>query len=64
MNLAALLHRPESEDCFLYTDEAMRVRFHTARADVAKVTVLYGDPYWQLPEKLFEVSIDEQAGSL
>ena len=50
MNLAALLHRPESEDCFLYTDEAMRVRFHTARADVAKVTVLYGDPYWQLPD--------------
>ncbi len=28
----------------------MRVRFHTARADVAKVTVLYGDPYWQLPD--------------
>ena len=27
MNLAALLHRPESEDCFLYTDEAMRVDF-------------------------------------
>lgn len=27
----------------------MRVRFHTARADVSKESVLYGDPYVQLP---------------
>ncbi len=47
MNLAAMSHRPESEDCFLYTNKKLRLRFHTAQNDVAKVVVLYGDPYWQ-----------------
>ena len=50
MNLAALAHRPESEDSFLYTDKTLHLRFHTARQDVAKVTVLYGDPYWRIPD--------------
>ena len=50
MNLAALTHRPESEDSFLYTDKTLHLRFHTARQDVAKVTVLYGDPYWRIPD--------------
>ncbi|ARY91066.1 glycoside hydrolase family 13 protein [Lacticaseibacillus styriensis] len=50
MNLAALAHRPESEDSFLYTDKTLHLRFHTAREDVAKVTVLYGDPYWRIPD--------------
>lgn len=47
MNLAAMSHRPESEDSFLYTNKKLRLRFHTAQNDVAKVVVLYGDPYWQ-----------------
>ncbi|WP_424320762.1 glycoside hydrolase family 13 protein [Lacticaseibacillus chiayiensis] len=50
MNLAALAHRPESEDSFLYTNKTLHLRFHTARQDVAKVTVLYGDPYWRIPD--------------
>jgi cyclomaltodextrinase / maltogenic alpha-amylase / neopullulanase len=32
---------------FLYTNKKLRLRFHTAQNDVAKVVVLYGDPYWQ-----------------
>lgn len=39
MNLAAMSHRPESEDCFLYTNKKLRLRFHTAQNDVAKVVV-------------------------
>lgn len=31
MNLAAMSHRPESEDCFLYTNKKLRLRFHTAQ---------------------------------
>lgn len=46
---AALRHRPESEDCFLYDQEHLRLRFHSASGDIASVTVLYGDPYWNLP---------------
>ncbi|CAD7482936.1 glycoside hydrolase family 13 protein [Lacticaseibacillus paracasei] len=49
MQLAALRHRPESEDCFLYTPDELRLRLHTAKADVQAVTVLYGDPYVTAP---------------
>lgn len=45
MDLGALRHRPESEDCFLYTDGALVLRFHTAKDDVAAVKLIYGDPY-------------------
>jgi glycosidase len=46
---AAFRHRPESEDCFLYDADHLRLRFHTVRGDVQSVTVLYGDPYWCIP---------------
>lgn len=49
MNSAALKHRPESEDSFLYDPEHLRIRFHSAKGDLQKVTILYGDPYWTLP---------------
>ena len=49
MQLAALRHRPESEDCFLYTPDELRLRLHTAKADVQAVIVLYGDPYVTAP---------------
>lgn len=61
MNLAALQHRPESEDCFLYTADELRVRLHVAVDDVAKVTVLYGDPYWQDRDGVQGFGYQEQA---
>ncbi|KRN22006.1 glycoside hydrolase family 13 protein [Lacticaseibacillus camelliae] len=45
MNTAALRHRPESEDCYLYTEGLLTLHFHTAKDDVAKVSLIYGDPY-------------------
>lgn len=45
MNIAALKHRPDSEDCYLLGPNRVEVRFHTAKGDVAQVNLLYGDPY-------------------
>ncbi|MFD1430285.1 glycoside hydrolase family 13 protein [Lacticaseibacillus mingshuiensis] len=46
MELAALRHRPESEDAFLYDPTHMRVRLHAKAGDVAGVSVLFNDPNW------------------
>ncbi|WP_155287101.1 glycoside hydrolase family 13 protein [Lacticaseibacillus zhaodongensis] len=48
MITSALQHRPESEDCFLYDADHLRLRLHTAKNDVAAVTVIFGDPYWMI----------------
>ena len=45
MNLSAIYHRPESEYAYLYTASEMRVRIRTALNDIAKIVVVYGDPY-------------------
>ncbi|MFD1392815.1 glycoside hydrolase family 13 protein [Lacticaseibacillus jixianensis] len=45
MNTAALRHRPESEDCYLYSEGLLSLHFHSAKDDVKKVTLLAGDPY-------------------
>lgn len=45
MQLAALQHRSESEDCFVLDHNRVRVRFHTAKDDVEKVIVHYIDNY-------------------
>ncbi len=45
MNLAAIYHRPESEMAYLYDDETMHIRLRTARADIAAVSLIAGDPY-------------------
>ncbi|WP_179395964.1 glycoside hydrolase family 13 protein [Lacticaseibacillus absianus] len=49
MNIAAMRHRPESEDCFLTPDQDLRLRLRTAKGDITAVSVICGDPYWQLP---------------
>lgn len=51
MQISAIRHRPESEDAFLYDPEHMRVRLHTAKDDIQKVTVIYNDPYMSVPDK-------------
>ena len=45
MQLSAISHRPDSEDAFLYDKDHLRIRLHTAKNDIAKVTVFYNDPY-------------------
>ncbi|WP_125705317.1 glycoside hydrolase family 13 protein [Lacticaseibacillus daqingensis] len=49
MNTAAMSHRPESEDCFLTPSHDLRLRLRTAKGDATTVSVICGDPYWQLP---------------
>ncbi|KRL62160.1 glycoside hydrolase family 13 protein [Lactobacillus psittaci] len=48
MQEASLRHRPESEDCFVIDKNHLRLRFHTAKADVKKVIVHYLDSYYDL----------------
>lgn len=45
MQVAALRHRSESEDCFVLDRNRVRVRFHTAKNDVEKIIVHYVDNY-------------------
>ena len=52
MQLAALRHQTESEDCFAIDRSHLRLRFHSAKNDVAKVIVHYTDNY--LPTKTDE----------
>ncbi len=49
MQVAALRHRPESEDCYLVSQEDMKLRLHTGK-DVKAVYVYYGDIYEPLTE--------------
>lgn len=45
MQLAALTHRTESEDCFVISPHHVRIRFHSAKGDVEKIIVHYADNY-------------------
>lgn len=45
MNYAAIYHRPESEYAFLLDKETMHIRIRTAKNDIQKVEIVYGDPY-------------------
>lgn len=45
MELAAIYHRPESEDAFLHSDGRLYLRLRTKKADAQKVYLLGGDPY-------------------
>ncbi|CCI82057.1 glycoside hydrolase family 13 protein [Lactobacillus hominis] len=45
MQLAALRHQTESEDCFAIDHSHVRVRFHSAKDDVEKVIIHYTDNY-------------------
>ena len=45
MNFAGIYHRPESEYAFLLDSETMHIRLRTAKNDIDKVEIVYGDPY-------------------
>jgi neopullulanase len=51
MQLAALRHRTESEDCTVIDHSHVKIRLHTAKDDVEKVIVHYTDNYLP-PNKL------------
>ncbi|WP_413485862.1 glycoside hydrolase family 13 protein [Brochothrix thermosphacta] len=54
MELAAIFHRPESEDAFLHTDGRFYIRLRTKKADVLKAYLLGGDPYLFDTEKWWQ----------
>lgn len=45
MNIAAIYHRPESEDAYLYTNDLLHIRIRTAKNDISRVDLIHGDPY-------------------
>ncbi|CCI84377.1 maltogenic amylase or neopullulanase [Lactobacillus pasteurii DSM 23907 = CRBIP 24.76] len=45
MQLAALRHRTESEDCFVVDHSHVRVRVHTAKGDIKEIIAHYTDNY-------------------
>ena len=45
MNYAGIYHRPESEYAFLLDPEMINLRLRTAKDDIQKVEIVYGDPY-------------------
>ena len=60
MQLAALKHRTESENCFVIDHSHVKIRLHTAKDDVEKVIVHYTDNYLP-PEQAKELEM-EKAG--
>lgn len=45
MNTAAIYHRPESEFAYLYEKDVLHLRLRTAKEDVSRVKLIWGDPY-------------------
>lgn len=45
MDLAGIYHRPESEYAFIVDQDTIRIRLRTAKNDIQKVEMVYGDPY-------------------
>lgn len=56
MNTAAFKHRPESEDAYLVDADHLQIRFHAAKGDLQAVELLYGDPYWTIPNAAGELT--------
>lgn len=55
MNTPAIYHRPESEFAYLYDADTLHLRLRTAKGDIAKVSLLAGDPY-QVDKKWYKKS--------
>lgn len=45
MDTKSFYHRSESEYAYLYTEDTVHIRFRSARGDLRKVGLIYGDPY-------------------
>jgi len=49
MNLHAILHLPDSNYAYAYNNETLHIRLRTAKNDVDKINLRFGDPYqWEI----------------
>ena len=59
MNLAGIMHRPDSEMAYVVNEQTVNIRLRTAKDDIVNVELLAGDPYSlrSLPtdEKFYQV---------
>ncbi|QEN04723.1 glycoside hydrolase family 13 protein [Thiospirochaeta perfilievii] len=48
MNIQAIMHKPKSNYCYAYTRDNIHIRIRTAKDDVDRVLLVYGDKYeWE-----------------
>ncbi len=45
MNIQAIMHKPKSNYCYAYTRDNIHIRIRTAKDDVDRVLLVYGDKY-------------------
>lgn len=64
METAALYHRPDSEMAYLRDHDHFQIRLRAKHADLAKVELLYGDPYGSKVNEKDEGSWDYQLVSM
>lgn len=48
MNIQAIMHKPKSNYCYAYTKNNIHIRIRTAKDDIEKISLVYGDKYaWE-----------------
>ncbi len=58
LNQAGVVHRALSPFVYAYDQETVHVRLMTAKGDIEKVELIYGDPYeWEAEKKKTEIGI-------
>ncbi|OJF02796.1 alpha-glycosidase [Weissella confusa] len=69
MNLAGIMHRPDSEMAYVVNEQTVNVRLRTAQDDIVNVELLAGDPYslrslptdekfYQVPKQMTKIMSD------
>lgn len=53
MNIQAIMHKPKSNYCYAYTRDNIHIRIRTAKNDMDRVVLVYGDKYeWEKKREL------------
>jgi neopullulanase len=69
MNLAGIMHRPDSEMAYVVNEQTVNIRLRTAKDDIVNVELLAGDPYslrslptdekfYQVPKQMTKIMSD------
>lgn len=58
MLLEAVYHQPKSQYAYAYDEETLHIRVRTKRDDMDKVSVVWGDKYDFVPEKITTTEMD------
>lgn len=69
MNLAGIMHRPDSEMAYVVNKQTVNIRLRTAKDDIVNVELLAGDPYslrslptdekfYQVPKQMTKIMSD------